>query len=42
MTLRNTKPNIFKKNNKELELQVLDWQTFDEVPEDIDPEELDE
>ena len=42
MTLRNTKPNIFKKNNKELELQVLDWQCYDEFPDDIDFDEYDD
>ena len=40
--LRNTKPILLANNHKDLELQVLDWQTFDEVPDDIDPEELDE
>ena len=40
--LRNTNPILLTKNNSPIELQVLDWQTFDEVPDDFDPEEMDE
>ena len=40
--LRNTKPILIDNTQKDLELQVLDWQTYDEVPDDFDPEELDE
>ena len=42
MQLRNTNPTIYRKNNNDLELQVLDWQCYDEVSEDIDLDEYDE
>ena len=38
--LRNTKPILIDNNQKVLELQVLDWQTYDEVPDDFDPREV--
>ena len=39
MNLRNSKPLKIKNNDKDLELQVLDWQCYDEFPEDIDIDE---
>lgn len=42
MLLRNTNPIYYKKNKDDLELQVLDWQCFDEVSDDIDLDEYDE
>ena len=42
MLLRNTNPTYYRKNTDDLELQVLDWQCYDEVTDDIDLDEYDE
>ena len=41
MELRNSNPFKVKKNNLDLELQVLDWQCYDVLPEDMDMDEYD-
>jgi len=39
MELRNSNPTIVKNNSQDLELQVLDWQCYDEYSEDFDEDE---
>ena len=31
--LRNYKPKLFTKNNKDLKLQIVDWNSYNESPE---------
>ena len=35
MELRNSKPIKIKNNSTDLELQVLDWQCYDILPEEV-------
>lgn len=42
MELRNSNPHKVKKNNQDLEFQVLDWQCYDVLPEDMNMEDYDE
>ncbi len=42
MELRNTNPLKLKNNQSDLELQVLDFQCYDQLPDDLDYEDYDE
>ena len=42
MELRNSNPLKYNNNLQDIEFQVLDWQCYDEYPDDFDPEEFDE